>query len=46
MRLVMADGSITNGQKLKVLEWVVKVSFSDGTEWSDDGSKSCSAAAP
>jgi hypothetical protein len=45
-RLIMADGDITNGQKMRTSGWVAKVSFSDGTEWSDDGTKSCSASSP
>ena len=45
-RLIMADGHITDGQKMKVSGWVAKVSFSDGTTWADDGSKSCSASSP
>jgi hypothetical protein len=45
-RVIQADGGITGGQKIKVYGWVAKVSFFDGTEWSDDGSKSCYAASP
>lgn len=45
-RSIMADGGITEGQRMKVIGWAAKVSFSDGSIWEDDGSKSCSASSP
>jgi hypothetical protein len=35
------DEYITNGEKLQTSGWVAKVAFTDGTTWTDDGSKSC-----
>lgn len=42
--LLQPDGDVTGGEKMEVLGWVAKALFSDGTSWSDDGSKSCTSS--